>query len=212
VSLKNLLVIKFWDIVENNTLYLLDANYKKGKKYTEKEVEFLAKQWANLYDEFFSLRSNKSGKYQMEKNFELTKLHMYLEMLYELENRVILLINMENIEELVDFVIERNIQVIKDFKSLYPKIKINIFDSPSDVLKIIQPVIKSQTNIYDEKLGAKQKTVEKQRETIYDVVAMMSNSAGFAIDIESLTCMSFIAYENAIIAKSKAQSELNNKK
>lgn len=207
-----MLIINFWEIVENNCVELLDINYRNGKKYTEEQIAMLSNAWIKIYDEFFELRDNKSGRYQMDKNFEITKLSMTLDMLHEMQNRTILLIDLENVKELNDFAVKRTIEVIKDFKFLYPRIKINIFDNPTEVLKIIQSVIKSQTNIYEEKLGAKTNVVQKQKETIFDVIANMSNSLGFQLSIDTLTCSSFIAYENTIMAKIKQQNNLNNKK
>lgn len=210
--MKTLLIINFWDIVENNNVQILDINYNANKKYNAVEMALLSSAWMNIYDEFFELRDNKSGKYQMDKNFEITKLSITLDMLHEMQNRIILIINLEHLEELNDFVIKRTFAVIKDFKNLYPKVKINIFDNPNEVLKIIQSVIKSQTNIYEEKLGVKTKVIEKQKETIFDVIANMSTSLGFQLSIDTLTCASFVAYENAILAKIKSQNNLNNKK
>ena len=110
------------------------------------------------------------------------------------------------------FVTERTPQIIADLRIHYPKVKMNVFSNLEDILKTIQSVIKSQTNIYDEKTGAKVKTVEKQKQTIYDICSQMSKHLGYNLNINTMTCMEFIGHENTIMRASKESNNLKQTK
>jgi len=198
MNLEYLKIILFWRIVDTNDITELDLNYSKSKKYTEEQLDILSKHWVKIYDGFYEHRNNKSGRYLITKNFELAKMALLLELLADIENRIILLINMSKQIELKSFILKRTLQVIEDFKRLYPKVYINRFDNLLEILTIVQSVIKSQTNIYDEKLGVKEKTVDKQKQTVYDVVAIMSKILGYNLDVNNMTCLEFVGHENLI--------------
>lgn len=199
VNLECLLIIDFFKVLEDNKLEILDVNHNKSKKYTGDDLKLLSEHWKLLFDEFYALRKDKSGRYMMDKNYELSKLYFMLQMLYEYENRAILLIELERKAELTDFVVKRTKELIVDFGKIYPRVKINIFSNPIEVLEIIQSVIKSQTNIFDEKTGAKEKVVEKQKQSVHKIVAQMSRSLGFSLDVSKMTCLEFISYEELIL-------------
>lgn len=202
-NLELLKIVTFWRIVETNNVAELDINYRKSRVYTDEQLLELNQYWVKLYDEFYENRQNKSGKYLITKNFELAKMSLLLELLYDIENRIILLINMSDVKELQKFVTNRTYDVVSDFKKIYPKVRISQFDNLREILTIVQSVIKSQTNIYDEKLGVKEKTVQKQKETVYSVVATMGKILGYKLDINNMNCMEFLAHENMINASSK---------
>lgn len=196
--------------MENNCIEQLDENYKPGKKYSDADMLALGEHWKKLYDEFYSLRNNKNGKYLMDKNYELRRISLMLAMLYDFENRIVLLINMSNMKELQDFIIKRNCEVINDFKAVYPKVKISSFAEPVEVLKIIQSVIKSQTNIFDEKSGVVEKQVEKQIETVHSITSQMGTILGFNLNINTMTCLEFIGHERTV-EKKNAQNNDSSK-
>lgn len=163
--------------------------------------------WKTLYDEFFDLRDNKQGQYLMAKNFELKVIEMKLEMLYEMESRIILLIEISTIDGIEDFVVRRTGEVIRDFKGLYKKVNMNMFANPVEVLNIIQQVIKSQSNILEEKVGVSDKTVEKQVKSIHNVTSQMGTILGFNLNINTMTCLEFIGHEQTVQEKSKQNAE-----
>lgn len=198
MSLEYLKITQFWKIVETNSIETLDRNYKHGKSYSDDEMNLLAEHWKDLYDEFYELRDNKSGKYTMTKNIELTKLSLMLSILYDVENRLIILIGLDTSPVMLKFIAQRTIEAISDIRKLYPKVRISTLSSPLEVLSILQSMIKSQQNIYEEKVGVKDNTIQKQKETIYDVVSMMSKILGYRLDINSMSCMEFIGHENTI--------------
>jgi hypothetical protein len=206
MNLESLKIIAFWKIVENGCVEILDKNYRFGKKYSLNEISALDECWKNLYDEFYEYRQNKSGKYTITKNFELIKLSLMLELLTDIENRLILLINLMKLRELDKFIVKRTNEVVTDFKSLYPKVKIAMFADCYEILTIVQSVIKAQTNIFDEKAGAKQNTIKKQKETIFDVVSLMSKQLGYGLDVNNMSCMEFIGHENTINSTLKSNN------
>lgn len=210
-NLESLKVIAFWKIVENGCIEILDQNYKSSKKYTEKQLLILSEHWKEVYDQFYEIRENKSGKYVMAKNFELVELSAKLEILADIENRLILLINLFQMKELSKFVATRLNEAMSDFKNIYPKVKLPIFYDPYEALTIVQAVIKAQTNIFDEKVGVKQKAIVKQKETIYDVVSIMSKQLGYGLDINNMTCLEFIGHENTVNATIKAATTNKSK-
>lgn len=203
MSLESLKIILFWRIVEFNNIEILNVNHRKGRKYNDLQLTELANHWKQLYDQFYMLRNNKSGKYTIDKNSQLAELALKLNILADIENRLILLINMDGPKELSKFIAVRTNEAVSDFKKLYPKIRVNIFSNPLEVLTIVQSVIKAQINIYDEKVGVKQETITKQKETIYDVVAMMSKYLGYNLNVDNMSCMEFIGHENTINSMNK---------
>ena len=206
-NLESLKIIDFWKIVDTNSVELLDINHIVSRKYTDYEVGLLNMHWSKLYDEFYEYRNNKSGKYLMNKNFELVKLSLQLELLSDIENRLILLMEMQENKNLAKFISTRTIECINNFKKLYPRVKIGMFDNCSEVLDIVQSVIKSQVNIFDEKRGTSEKAVTKLKETIYDVVAIMSKALGYNLNINTMSCMEFIGHENTINSTTAKQTK-----
>lgn len=198
--------------MENNCVEQLDTKYSETKKYSQLEMAELGEQWKKLYDEFYTYRNTKNGRYLMDKNYELKRLSLILDMLYDLENRVVLLINMSNIRELLSFINKRNSMIISEFKDLYPKIKVNVFANPAEVLKLIQSVIKSQRNIYDEKAGVIDNTVVKQVETVHSISSQMGAILGFNLNINTMTCLEFIGHEKTVEKKNAQNSDSKLKK
>ncbi len=211
-NLESLKVIQFWRIVKTDEVQLLDLEYNPKKKYSEEELSELNKRWKLLYDEFFDLRQNKSGKYLMEKTFELRKISAFLERLYDMEHRAILLIELEENKELSAFVAKRITNIILEFKALYPKVKLDTLSNPRETLSILQQVIKSQTNIYDEKLGAKDNTVKKQEDTVHTVASKMGKALGYNLHVNDMTCLEFLGHENALIDSEKSSQNIKKTK
>jgi hypothetical protein len=205
MNLESLKITLFWKIVDSNCIEFIDKKFYVNKKYSESELEEIDTQWKKLYDEFYTLRKNKSGQYQLDKNTELVKLSSKLELLSDIENRLTILCSMSSVPELENFVIERTILAIHDLKNLYTNVRVNTLNSPLETLSIVQSIIKSQINIYEEKLGVKDKTMQKQKETIYDVVSMMGKYLGYALDINNMSCMEFLGHENTINSMSKSE-------
>lgn len=201
------MILEFWKIMETNQVEKLDRDFKPGKKYTHEQLLSLEKQWMKLYDEFFSLRNNKHGVHMMTKNLELKHLSLKLDMLYDIENRIILLIEMVKTPEFNDFVNKRTVLAIADFKKLYPKVKLGNLVSTFEVLDIVQQVIKSQTNIYDEKTGAISNGVEKQVKSIYSIVSQMGVILGFNLNVQTMTCAEFIGHEETVEQKAKQNND-----
>lgn len=203
MSLELLKVVQFWKIVETNNIESLNINHKTGVKYSEEQIILLAEHWKNLYDDFYDRRNSKSGKYTFAKNIEIARLSLILDILGDIENRLIILNNMVGSKELIVFVTIRLNEAIEDLKKLHPKVKVPMFSTPLEVLTIVQSVIKAQTNIFDEKVGVVEKTVAKQKETIFDIIAIMSKILGYRLDVSTMSCMEFIGHENAINSMSK---------
>jgi hypothetical protein len=203
VNLGLLNITTFWQIVEKNDIEYLNHNHKIGYKYSDKQLEILSEHWKKLYDEFYELRNNKAGKYTIDKNLELAKISLTLDLLGDIENRLILLINMESKSTFTRFIVQRTSEAVNDLKILYPKIKVALFSTPIEVLTILQSVIKAQINIYEEKVGVKDKAVVKQRETIYDVISVMSKYLGYSLNINNMSCLEFIGHENTVNSMNK---------
>lgn len=198
MSLELLKVVQFWKILETNQIELLNITHKVGTVYTTEQIDILSAHWKDLYDEFYELRNNKSGKFVFSKNIEIARLSLVLEILGDIESRLIILCNMLGAGNLLEFVATRTNEAVEDLKKLHPKVKVPMFSNPLEVLSIVQSVIKAQSNIFDEKIGVVEKTVTKQKETIFDIVAIMSKILGYRLDVGTMSCMEFIGHENAI--------------
>lgn len=179
-------------------------NYSESKKYTDEQKVEANNVFKNLYDEFFDLRIDKSGKHVLSKNLELMKISFKLELLYDIENRIILLMNLPG-EHLKEFRENRRRQIMQHFKEIYPKVNLTPFLELEEILKIVQQVIKSQTNIFDEKSGSKDKKIEKEEKSIQYIVLMMSKNLDLMINVNELSCLDFIEHEKLISDLNKKQ-------
>lgn len=210
LNISTLRVVLFWHILKTNKFELLDEHYDSKKEYSNEQLQEAAIAFKSVYDEFYDSRENKSGKYLLDKSLELSTIAYKLELLGDIENRLILLINMSG-EYLEEFKETRRREAICDFKEIYPRVKINVFSTLEDALDIVQQVIKSQTNIYDEKTGVKEKNVKKQEETIEYVIAMISKNLGYNLDSNTLTCASFVANEKLVLNINKNSGKSGKK-
>jgi len=183
---------------------LLDINYNYKKKYSDAEVSILYKKYGEFYDEFFDLRQNKSGKFLMQKNLKLLEITLKIDALGDMENRLILLVNLTD-DIFKEFVEVRRLEIMKLFREIYPKVKLDLFIEIDELLKLVQQVMKSQINDLDEKTGAKQKAVVKQENTIQYVIAIMSKNLGYKLDPNNMSCIDFIENEKIV-------SEMNENK
>lgn len=206
-------ILTFWLILKTNKIELLDSSYKKGKKYTEEQLFGLAQLWNTLYDEFSEKRKDKSGKYLMKKNFELMEISLKLELLHDMQNRLMLLLELHG-NHLKEFRETRRREIILEFKDLYPKVKFNIFIEIEEILTLVQSVIKSQNNIFTEKNGVQDKNIDKQERTIEYVISILGKNLGYNIDAQTMTCEDFLAKEQLveeINAKITTTTKNNNK-
>jgi hypothetical protein len=206
MNLESLKVHKFWSIVESGGVEQIACNYRPGKRYNATRMHLIEQHWKKLYDEFYSLRDNKTGQFMLNKNHELSRLSLTLTLLGDIETRLIMLINLSTKVEAAKFVGTRTAEAILDFKKIYPRVKISLMDDCFEALQIVQASIKALINTVDEKAGVKETNIEKQRETIYDVTSMMSKYLGYNIDVNNLNCLEFIGHENTINKISKAEN------
>lgn len=197
-NLDDLKIMLLFKILKSNSYELMDKNYYEGKKYTDEQSTLLHETYFKLFDEFSVNRKDKRGLFLMQKNFKLIQMSLMFEILYDIERRIILLMQIDL--DLLDLFVEtRRREIIKDFSRLYPKVQINLFSDLSEILTVVQQVIKSQTNIFDEKSGVKEKQIAKQEQTIHYIVSRMSKNLGVALDVNSMSCNEFIAWEEVIL-------------
>ena len=52
-SLDTLKILRFWQIIKEKNVLLLDLDHKEGKKYTKDQLEEIESTWLKLYDEYF---------------------------------------------------------------------------------------------------------------------------------------------------------------
>lgn len=187
----------------------MDINYSQNKIYSKSDLEKLNAVWINLYKEFNDKRNNKETEVIFNKNIELLEIVYKLEILNDMQDRLILLLQMSG-NTFKEFRETRRREIINQFKDLYPKVKFNIFIETEEILELVKSVIKSQSNIYFQKSGSKDKKVKKEEKSIEYIVSVLGNNLGYNIDMQTMTCEDFIAKEKLVYDLSQIRNQENN--
>lgn len=206
------MILKFWEIIKNNNDYkLLDINYSKDKAYTSDELRLLSNTWNRLYDEYFTLKDNKDAKYFLKLSNDALIIIQELSLLEDYKERFILLYELQDQEELIDFVIEKKVLLCNEIKETFPKLKFNQFYDISALIDFVDSVIKAKTNIYNEKFNVLGEKVDKKVQNIYRDVVNIGRELGMQLNVNIMSVAEFIEYERTAIESSKAKEKNNGK-
>lgn len=209
-SLDTLKILTFWSISKDKNVLLLDKNYFIGKKYNQKDIDLCEQTWLKLFDEHYTLRNSQDAKTNLVKSFNELK---QKEKITQVSNAIEFL---QNIKKNVGFI--DNESLIKYEQECYAlltkidkRIKPLFFDGVDANIVNLGKVLKSMINKYNLDFNEKDKQVKKEIQNVYDVVANAESWLDRHLDVENMSVSRWIAYENQIQEKQKAQQKAQAK-
>lgn len=202
--LDTLKILLFWEITRSKNALLLDENYSKNKKYSQKDVELCEQTWLKLFDEYYVLRQNQETKGNLLKSFDELKLR---EKITQINNAIEFL---ETLKHQIGFI--SNEDIIKYEQELYAtlkkidnRIKPLFFEGIDANIINLGKVLKSLINKYNIEFKEKDKVIKKEVKNVYEVVVNAESWLERTLDVENMVVSRWIAYEKQIADKQKAQ-------
>lgn len=211
-SLDTLKIITFWKINQTGNIYLLDKNFFEGKLYTNKEVIYIQELWLRLQDEYYKLQNDPKQRAKLRTSKE----------------RMLLMFKTQTIihhlgfyerffkySELLDTkkFLEQEAELFNIFTKLGLNKKINPLALPQEKLRIVQ----KYTEAVIARLKRLQNEVEEDSkeeiQNIYSQVVSIEKIIDRPIpNIEEISVMQWIAYEQQAKEIIQAQKRANNGK
>lgn len=203
-SLDTLKILLFWEITRSKNALLLDVNYSKTKKYSQKDVDLCEQTWLKLFDEYFVLRKNQETKGNLLKSFDELKLR---EKITQINNAIEFL---ETLKKQIGFISNEDIikyeqELYATLKKIDSRIKPLFFDGIDANIINLGKVLKSLINKYNIEFKEKDKVVKKEVKNVYEVVANAESWLERSLDVENMVVSRWIAYEKQVADKQKAQ-------
>lgn len=204
-SLDKLKILTFWQIIKDKNILLLDFDYVEDKKYSKEQLKELEDTWLRLYDEYYILLNDSKSKYKMNKTFDELKTR---DKINQIKYNYDFLISLKNYIGLIpDKDISKYEQeTYKRLKLIDNRIKPLFFDGIDANLNNLDKVIKSMINRYNIDHKESQKEIQKEIDNVYDVVANAEQWLERSIPITDMVVSHWIAIQNQIKLKQKAQN------
>lgn len=206
-SLKQLNIITFLEILQDNNFKRLDKDYDENKEYSDEEIKTLELTWLNLYDEYFSIKNDHKAKSYLSTQKKIVLLEATIQAIVKNHD---VLANLSEFKQTDDTLIVKQ-KVIANIKEIDSRIKLNIFDDIHDICQKLQSVIKSLTNELGTIKNNQSKRVNKNKTNVYKIIAhveqVLERSLG---DISKISVIQWLAYEE--MANDKLKSTQVKKK
>lgn len=211
-SLEVLKILTFWKINKTGNVFLLDKDFFEGKLYTEKESLHVQETWLRLQDEYYKIQNDpkqrakiRVSKERMLLQFKVQTLISHLEF-YERFFKYADLLDTKSY-------VEQENKLFELFKELGLNKKVSPFASQEEKLNIVSRYVNSVFG----KLKRLNKEVEKESGEQIDNMYIQVVSIEKVIErpipnIESITVMQWIAYEQQANEIIKAHKKVNNGK
>lgn len=193
-SLSTLRYLLFLQILRDGNIYLIDRRWYPDKKYQPTQDQEIKDTWAQLQDDYFEQRDNLQNKIYLRQNAEKLKQMMRITVLEELKKSIAFL-------DLIRFVIDegdwikKKFEVVEQIKKTSPRYRANQFSETFELLKDVEAMIKSATNVYNERVKNVENAVDKKEINGYKVLAHLSRVLGLTINMNKITVAEFIGYE-----------------
>lgn len=211
-SLEVLKILTFWKINQTGNVFLLDKDFFEGKLYTEKESLHIQETWLRLQDEYYKIQNDpkqrakiRVSKERMLLQFKVQTLISHLEF-YERFFKYADLLDTKSY-------VEQENKLFELFKELGLNKKVSPFASPEEKLNLVSRYVSSVFG----KLKRLNKEVEKESGEQIDNMYIQVVSIEKVIErpipnIEDITVMQWIAYEQQANEIIKAHKKVNNGK
>lgn len=205
-SLDKLKILTFWDILQNKNVFLLDFDYFEGKKYNDAQKEELSNVWMRLYDEYFVLRDSSKSRMELIKAFDEMKLRDKINQIKENAEFLI------KLRDLVGLLPDRQLAEYEQstyhrLKKIDSKIKPLYFDGLEANIINLDKVLKSYINKYNQEHKKRDEAVKEEVKNVYSIVANAESWLERNININDMVVSHWLAIENQIIQKQKAQQK-----
>lgn len=211
-SLEVLKILTFWKINQTGNIFLLDKDFFEGKLYTEKESACVQEIWFRLQDEYYKLQNDpkqrakiRSSKERMLLQFKVQTLINHLEF-YERFFRYADLLDTKSY-------VEQEHKLFKLFKELGFTKKVSPFASPEEKLNIVSRYVSAVYGKLKRLNNEVEKELGEQINNMYIQVVSIERVIERPIpNIENITVMQWIAYEQQANEIIKAHKKVNNGK
>lgn len=191
--------IYFLEIIKTHNLHLLDANYRLDKKYSNKFNKLFEQEWVKLQDEIYLLENSIEAKSLINKNFEKLILVEKIKLLEKDMKLLVWYANQYDIfkENKKELEWEKEIQgIYKMITGHIAQIKLNVFNSIEDNLKILERSLLSLINEYNTKHKDIESKVEKKKKSIYHDVHQINMITGLKLNPNEMVCSEWIEAKN----------------
>lgn len=207
LNLETLPIITFWKVIqENNNVKLLDLDYCLDKIYCESDFLMLQERWDKLHDEYFLLKDDAESKYYIRQNTDKLRI---VETVTLLET---LLFDYQLLHELsgllpIESLAEKEVVLYEELLQIYPKAKINRFGTYLEIAEQIGSIVKSQMNLYNEKVVVVEKKSSKKVDSIYILISKISTAVGIALNVNEMSVAQFLAWEQTAKEQIKSRQK-----
>lgn len=197
-NLKQINILTFWEIAEEDNFLLMDMDFQEGKEYSEEEKEVLKAGYLKLYDDYFKAKDDNNQKGLLRENDEMTKAKYKIYLLNELYKSLKMIefnrdyISKEDYSNLV-------IEAYKNIIEVEPKFKVNEKENLNFNCNKLERIIKSLNNELQLKDTRSTQGVKKEVKAfknvfdrIVSVEQVIERSLG---DIKQISALQWIAYE-----------------
>lgn len=202
-SLDTLKILTFWDIIKYKNMFLLDVEYKENKQYTKAHLKELEDTWLKLYDEYYIMLNDSQSKHKMNKTFDELKIRDKINQIkYNYDFLVSLLKYADDIDTT-----KYEQETYKRLKVIDERIKPKYFEGIEANLKNLDRVIKALVNKYNLEHKENVKTVQKEIDNVYEVVASAESWLERSLPINEMVVSHWIAIQKQIKLKQKSQQK-----
>lgn len=202
-SLDTLKILTFWDILRTDNKNLLDKDYHKEKKYTNKQIETIDLLWQRLFDDYFMLREDSTAKSNLVKSFDELRLHEKIKQVNDAIDFLILLNGYIDILPSDDFLkYEQEIYVVA--MKIDKRIKPKLFDGIYANVEYLGKVLKSFINQYNIDFKKNEKIIKKEIDNVYEMVANAESWIERSLNINEMVVSHWLAIEKQVILRQKS--------
>lgn len=197
-NLKQINILTFWEIAEEDNFLLMDMDFQEGKEYSEEEKEVLKAGYLKLYDDYFKAKDDNNQKGLLRENDEMTKAKYKIYLLNELYKSLKMIefnrdyINKEDYSNLV-------IEAYNNIIEVEPKFKVNEKENLNFNCNKLERIIKSLSNelqLKDTRSTQDVKKEVKAFKNVFDRVVSVEQVIERSLgDIKQISALQWIAYE-----------------
>jgi len=207
-SLDDLLILKFWKIIDTNDYCMLFKNWNSKQVYTDEQKEQANKVWLELYDEYYEQCKDGKSHNELNKDNKEHKLFLRIKIL---ETVLKAIASIQEGRDLVDDDVYAKMMndAIQTIYKAEPNLtgKLNVFDDINGIYEKCKKLLKSLEGQYTRLTDDKPKRVEKAIKKVHNVYersAYLHQGNGFYTPINNMCVNEWIALDKALREKIKA--------
>lgn len=203
-SLDTLRILDFWNIVKHQNPFLIDIDYREGKKYSVEEQQLISDEWKRLYDEYFMLRDDGKSKSELTKGLKGLVVKANMINISHAIKAMLMLKNISGLLRKEDLYAKRQ-SVYDIVNGSSKKNTFNPFNSIDQDLQYFTRMYNSLKNTYNNRYKSMDTVVKDQVSNVYDVVANAESWLERNLSINDMVVSHWLALEKQIVQKQKFQ-------